>query len=100
MKTHRWRDIRSAGGKVSEKRLAEIDAEVEEEVRSYRRLREALGLTQAEVAKLANMTQSEVSRFEQRDDHRISNLREMVEALGGKLEVTAVLGSKRVVLEG
>lgn len=100
MKTHRWQDIKSRGGRISAETMAKIEAEVAEEVRTYRALREALGLTQADVAKLANMTQSEVSRFEQRDDHRISNLREMVEALGGKLEVTAVLGDKRVRLEG
>ena len=61
-----------------------------------RKLREALGLTQADLAKLANMTQSEVSRFEKRDEHRLSSLREMVEALGGELEVVAVVGGKRV----
>ncbi len=96
MKTHRWRDIRSAGGKISQERLAEIDAAVDEEVRSFRELREALGITQTELAKLASMTQSEVSKFELREDHRIGRMREMVEALGGKLEVIAVLGDKRV----
>lgn len=96
MKTHRWRDIRSAHGKVTPQRLAEIDAAVAEEVRSFRELREALGITQADLAKLANMTQSEVSKFETREDHRIERMREMVEALGGKLEVIAVLGEKRV----
>ena len=96
MKTHRWRDIRSAGGKISQERLAEIDAAVAEEVHSFRELREALGITQTEFAKLANMTQSEVSKFESRDDHLIERMRELVEALGGKLEVIAVLGDKRV----
>lgn len=96
MKTHRWKDIRDAGGKISQKRLAEIDAAVVEEVRTFRELREALGITQTDLAKLANMTQSEVSKFETRDDHRIERMREMIEALGGKLEVIAVLGDKRV----
>jgi predicted transcriptional regulator len=96
MKTHRWRDIRGAGGKVSPKRLAEIDDAVAEEARSFRTLREGLGITQTELAKLANMTQSEVSKFETREDHRIERMREMVEALGGKLEVIAVIGDKRV----
>lgn len=80
MKTHRWRDIRDAGGKITQKRLAEIDAAVAEEVRSFRELREALGITQTDPTKLANMTQSEVSKFETRDDHRIERMREMVEA--------------------
>jgi predicted transcriptional regulator len=96
MKTRKWRDVRGAAGKVSEKRLAEIDADVADEVRSIRTLREALGMTQAELAQLANMRQGEVSRFEQREDHKISRLRDLVEAMGGELEVVAVIGNKRV----
>lgn len=95
----RWQDIKNRGGRISAERMAAIEADVAAELRTFRALREELGLTQADLAKLTNMTQSEVSRFEQRDDHRLSNLREMVEALGGKLEVTAVLGDRRVQLE-
>jgi predicted transcriptional regulator len=95
MAIHKWKDVR-ARGKLSADKLAQIDAEVAEEVRSMRALREALGLTQADLAKLANMTQSDVSKFENRDDHRISSVREMVEALGGELEVVAVFRGKRV----
>jgi predicted transcriptional regulator len=96
MKAQRWRDIRDAGGKVSKQRLAEIDTAVAEDVQSFRALREALGLNQVELAKLANISQSEVSKFEGRQDHRIERMREMVEALGGQLEVVAVIGNKRV----
>jgi predicted transcriptional regulator len=95
MPTHKWSDVRKRG-KLSAQQLAKIDADVAEEIRSMRALREALGLTQADMAKLANMTQGEVSRFENRDDHKISSVREMVEALGGELEVIAVLRGKRV----
>lgn len=94
MKVHRWRDIRNADGKLGEEQLAEIDKAVAEEAHSYRALREALGLTQAEVANLVGTTQGEVSRFEQREDHRISRLRELVEAVGGELKVIAVVGGK------
>jgi predicted transcriptional regulator len=95
MAIHKWKDVR-ARGKLSAEKLSQIDADVAEEVRSMRALREALGLTQADMAKLANMTQSDVSKFEKRDDHKISNVREMVEALGGELEVVAVFRGKRV----
>jgi predicted transcriptional regulator len=94
MKLHRWNDIKRK--RFTEEQIREIEAAASEELGAMRKLREALGLTQADLAKLANMTQSEVSRFESRDDHKISNLREMVEALGGELEVVAVLGGKRV----
>jgi transcriptional regulator with XRE-family HTH domain len=96
--THRWRDVRSRGGKVSKARIAEVNAAVAAEVATFKALREELGLTQAELARLAEMSQGEVSRFEQRDDHRISTLRELVEALGGQLEIAAVLSGRRIVI--
>jgi hypothetical protein len=41
---------------------------------------------------------SELSRLESRTDHLTSTLRRYVEALGSKLEVTAVFGGRRVKL--
>jgi predicted transcriptional regulator len=61
-------------------------------------LRRGLSLTQVDVARTAEMTQSELSRLESRGDHRISTLRRYVEALGGELEVTALFGGRRVKL--
>jgi predicted transcriptional regulator len=61
-------------------------------------LRRGLNLRQVEAAQSMDMTQSELSRLEARDDHRISTLRRYVEALGGRLEVTAVFGGRRVKL--
>lgn len=63
-------------------------------------LRQELGLTQLQAAEVANMTQGELSRVENRDDHLVSTLRRYVESLGGELEVTAVVGDKRVKLTG
>jgi DNA-binding XRE family transcriptional regulator len=54
-------------------------------------LREAVGKTQTEVARVAEMDQSEISRIEQRDDFKLSTLRRYARALGAKIEVTAVL---------
>ena len=61
-------------------------------------LRRGLSMTQVDVAKTAEMTQSELSRLESRGDHRISTLRRYVEALGGELEVAAIFGGRRVKL--
>ena len=66
---------------------ARVAAAVEE--RTLKALRQDLALTQAEVGQIAAMTQSELSRLEGREDHLTSTLRRYVEALGGKLEVTA-----------
>lgn len=65
---------------------------------TLRELREGLDVTQAELADAAEMTQSEMSRLEARADHRISTLRRYVEALGGEIEITAVIGGRRVKL--
>ena len=61
-------------------------------------LRRELGITQVELATAADMAQSQVSALENRDDHLVSTLRRCVRALGGELEVIAVVGEKRVKL--
>lgn len=98
--THKWRDIR--GKKLSPTALARVDRDVRTELLSMElhELREMVGKTQEEVAALAEQTQSQLSRFENRDDHLLSSLRRYVEALGGELEVVAVVGNKRVTLRG
>lgn len=98
MKLQKWSDIRKK--KLSEAELADIDQRVAAEVleMNLTALRESLGITQVEMAAAAEMTQSEVSKLEKRSDHLVSTLRRAVRALGGDLEVTAVVGSKRIKL--
>jgi predicted transcriptional regulator len=73
-------------------------ARVKIEELTLQELRRDLSMTQVEAARAADMTQSELSRLESRGDHRISTLRRYVEALGGRLEVAAVFGGRRVKL--
>mgnify|MGYP001599096584 CR=1 FL=1 len=98
MKLQKWSDIRRK--KLSEAELAEIDQRVAAEVldMNLTALRESLGVTQVQMAAAAEMTQSEVSKLEKRNDHLVSTLRRAVRALGGDLEVTAVIGNKRIKL--
>ncbi|HEX2675931.1 MAG TPA: helix-turn-helix transcriptional regulator [Polyangiales bacterium] len=63
-----------------------------------RALREAQGITQQALADAAGIQQSEVSRLERRGDYHVSTLRKIVAALGGKLEVVARFGKKRVAI--
>ena len=79
---------------------ARVASRADEEIRALtlRELRQDLDLTQAELAVAAEMTQSELSRLESRADHRISTLRRYVEALGGEIEITALIGKRRVKL--
>ena len=52
-------------------------------------LRQARGKSQEELAGDLNVQQPAVAKMERRDDMYVSNLRRYVEALGGRLEITA-----------
>jgi hypothetical protein len=65
---------------------------------SLRELRAYTRRTQVEAAAENEMTQSELSRLERREDFLLSTLRRYVDSLGGKLEVRVMLGSSEFVL--
>lgn len=71
-----------------------------DEVRAYklRELREALSLTQVELAARLNVSQNRVSRIEHGDIERaqVDTLRRYVEALGGTLRVEVQYGNERI----
>jgi len=96
----KWADIKAQT--MSPERMERARKAAAEEVRSItlRQLREEAGKTQVEMADLAEVTQSALSRMERREDNPIDALRRYVEALGGELEVVAVIGNKRVKLLG
>ena len=50
-------------------------------------IRRASGFSQIDLAQRIGMSQSDLSKFERRDDVRISTLRSYVEGLGAKLEL-------------
>jgi ribosome-binding protein aMBF1 (putative translation factor) len=52
-------------------------------------LRQARGLTQEELADRLGVRQTHVSRMERRVDMHISTLRDVIEAMGGELVLTA-----------
>ncbi|MEJ1229876.1 MAG: helix-turn-helix domain-containing protein [Galbitalea sp.] len=71
-----------------------------EEVRAYqlRELREALGLTQVQLADALDVSQNRVSRLERGDLQRtqVDTLRRYVEAVGGQLHVEVEIGDTRI----
>lgn len=75
----------------SPQRKAKIAAQTEQlkTEMALNELREAFSLTQGELASKLNVKQPAISRLEQRSDMYISHLREVIEAMGGKLEITA-----------
>lgn len=62
-------------------------------------LRNHVGKTQSEVGAPMGMAQSNVSMLEARTDVHLSTLRDYVEALGGRLEVVAVVGRERIPID-
>jgi predicted transcriptional regulator len=93
-----WQSVRD--GRLSPEARARVSQRVQTDLEqlSLRELRQELELTQQQVADKADMTQSELSRIEGRSDHRVSTLRRYVEALGGELEISVVVGKRRLKL--
>ncbi len=91
-----WKSLKQS--RLSVEALARVRARTQAELEqlTLKALRQELALTQAEVGRTAQMTQSELSRVESRNDHLTSTLRRYVEALGGELEIAAVFGPRRV----
>jgi len=98
MKLHRWEDLKrkKLGPEGVDRVRRRVEAELLEA--NLAELRQVVGVTQVEAAGRAEMTQGELSKFERRPDRLVSTLRRYVQALGGELEVTAVVGQKRVKL--
>jgi transcriptional regulator with XRE-family HTH domain len=61
-------------------------------------IREHRGLTQVDVARVMQTSQASVSKLERREDLYLSTLRGFVEALGGKLELSAVFPEGRIAI--
>jgi DNA-binding XRE family transcriptional regulator len=93
-----WKSVKT--GRLNRQALARVSEQARAQLKALtlQELRQGLAMTQIDVAQAAEMSQSELSRLESRVDHRISTLRRYVEALGGKLEIAAVFGGRRVKL--
>jgi predicted transcriptional regulator len=96
--TRTWKSVEHT--RLGAAQVARVEARAARELRALtlKELRQDLAVTQAELAEQAEMTQSELSRLESRADHRVSSLRRYVAALGGEIEITAVIGGRRVKL--
>jgi DNA-binding XRE family transcriptional regulator len=70
-------------------RRVEERAEAEYRALALSELREARDLTQVQLAKKLGIDQGAVSKIERRTDMYLSTLRNVIAAMGGKLELTA-----------
>jgi hypothetical protein len=64
-----------------------------------RALRVAVGKSQADIARTAEMDQGDVSRLESREDMKLSTLSRYAGALGGELDVAVVINGRRYKLD-
>ncbi len=96
----KWADIRDKRRNMTPEHVDTLQIEARAELLELelRELRELAGKTQIALAEAAGMTQPQLSRFESGEDRLLSTLRRYVKALGGELEVVAVLGDHRVTL--
>jgi DNA-binding transcriptional regulator YiaG len=93
----RWADLKAKMSPERQARMRErTDALLLE--MDLRELRKAVGVTQTQLAERLKTSQGEVSQAERREDYRLSTLRRYVEALGGKVEIFADFGDKRIRL--
>lgn len=103
MATKKWKDVRpelveGLGGEavVAQARLRNqtyIDAQ------RLAKRRGALGLTQAEVAERMGITKSRVSQIERGEVSTVDVIARYVQALGGRLQISAVFGNELLILQ-
>ena len=93
-----WRKI---VGEVSPERRARIEKlkrQYEQEI-ALEELREALALTQQELARRLKTSQAHISQIERRADMLLSTLAKVIAAMGGRLELSAHFKSGTVRLK-
>src|SRR5436189_6189230 len=92
--------LRSKLTKLSAGRRKKINKRVKEliaEKMTLRDLRKALELTQDDLSSKLHMNQEAISRLERRSDLLLSTLISYIEAMGGKLNITASFPHRRPI---
>jgi len=97
----KWADIR---GEITPEERARIDAlkvqaRADSVAFNLAELRKARELTQVELAERLKTAQPTVSAMENAGDNLVSTVRNVVESLGGQLEMVAVFGDERIALD-
>ena len=71
-------------------------AELRAEMLSLEELREGLGITQEELAKLLDVQQPAISKLIRRADMKVSTLRDLIAAMGGEMQISAAFKDRTV----
>jgi len=93
--------FRTLREKMSPERQARIRKRTEELLAELplQELRQARALSQQELAEVLGLNQATVSKLERRTDMYLSSLRRFVEAMGGKLEISASFPDGKVRIQ-
>lgn len=84
----------AAHGRLTE----EIDTRVERRRATLAQVRQAVGLTQAQLAEELGLAQGDVSKIERRENLRLMTLARFIEATGGQLRIVAMYDDTEVDL--
>jgi predicted transcriptional regulator len=95
---HKYAELRAKLGPKAKKISDQLYSQHVEQM-ALHELREALDLTQEQLAELMKVSQVAISRMERRPDMYVSTLRRVIEAMGGELEIRAVLPKRTVKLQ-
>jgi len=92
-----FRELRK---KMPPERQARAKARTEEMLAelALQELRQALNMTQEEVAAAMQMNQGAVSKMEHQSDIYVSTLRKFISAMGGQLKLVASFPDREVVI--
>lgn len=87
------RDFKELQARMSPEARARAQAKAEQMERELAldELREAMRLTQEALAARLHVHQAAISKVERRTDMMISTLRNYIEAMGGRLEIRAIM---------
>jgi DNA-binding XRE family transcriptional regulator len=87
------RNFKELRAKMSPERRARIEQKTKtlRNEMALNELREAVSLTQESLADTLGVKQSSISKMERRSDMYLSTLRKIIEAMGGELDIIAMM---------
>ena len=94
---HPFNELTKGFSKERRERIEAVKAELIAELPLHE-LRQALKITQKDLADQLNVKQPAVSKLEQRTDMYVSSLRSYIEAAGGRLRIVAEFPEGEVVI--
>ncbi len=93
--TKKFKQLKEKMSPEAQKR-ARIKTEVMLQEMMLAEVRQAIELSQEDMANAMNLQQPAISKIEKNTDMYISTLRRYIEALGGELDITARFNGKKV----